>query len=115
MSPIAPLPQVGADSCIPRSQCCKVCSRGKARGNSCISRSYTCRKGRGCACEGPGRPESDEPEEPSRSPPDDSKNDFKTIVRRLDRQLGQVREHVGTHVGENDAFAVEFRAVLHER
>ena len=30
--------------------CCKHCSKGKACGNSCISRSYTCRKGPGCAC-----------------------------------------------------------------
>jgi hypothetical protein len=33
-----------------RSDCCKVCDVGKACGNSCISRSYTCHKGRGCAC-----------------------------------------------------------------
>jgi hypothetical protein len=32
--------------------CCKVCSKGKACGDSCISRSYTCRKGTGCACDG---------------------------------------------------------------
>jgi hypothetical protein len=38
------------ESCIPRSECCKVCRKGKACGNSCISASYTCRKGRGCAC-----------------------------------------------------------------
>lgn len=37
--------------CIPPQQCCKVCSKGKACGNSCISRSYTCRKARGCACD----------------------------------------------------------------
>ena len=43
------LPQGGRD-CTPRSQCCKVCSKGQACGNSCISASYTCRKGRGCAC-----------------------------------------------------------------
>ena len=36
-------------SCTPRSQCCKVCSEGKACGNSCISRSLTCRKGAACA------------------------------------------------------------------
>jgi len=38
-------------SCIPREQCCKVCSGGQACGASCISRSYTCRKGKGCACD----------------------------------------------------------------
>ena len=30
--------------------CCKVCTKGKPCGNSCISRSYTCRKPPGCAC-----------------------------------------------------------------
>jgi hypothetical protein len=32
--------------------CCKTCRKGKACGDSCISRSYTCRKGVGCACDG---------------------------------------------------------------
>ena len=32
--------------------CCKRCNRGKACGDSCISRSYTCHKGPGCACNG---------------------------------------------------------------
>jgi len=30
--------------------CCKICRKGQACGNSCISRRYTCRKPRGCAC-----------------------------------------------------------------
>jgi endonuclease YncB( thermonuclease family) len=30
--------------------CCKTCQKGKACGNSCISRRYTCRKPPGCAC-----------------------------------------------------------------
>ena len=30
--------------------CCKICTKGKACGNSCIHQSYTCHKGRGCAC-----------------------------------------------------------------
>jgi hypothetical protein len=34
------------------AQCCKICKKGKACGNSCISRSYTCRKPPGCACDG---------------------------------------------------------------
>ncbi|MEC8880235.1 MAG: hypothetical protein VYC49_08810 [Pseudomonadota bacterium] len=29
-----------------------VCRKGKACGNSCISRSYTCTKPPGCACDG---------------------------------------------------------------
>jgi hypothetical protein len=32
--------------------CCRVCHTGKACGNSCISRSKQCHKGRGCACDG---------------------------------------------------------------
>jgi len=31
--------------------CCKICRKGKACGNSCIRRTYTCRKQRGCACD----------------------------------------------------------------
>src|SRR5689334_6084125 len=38
-------------SCVPRAQCCKVCSTGKACGNSCIRASYSCHKGAGCACD----------------------------------------------------------------
>jgi len=32
--------------------CCKTCRKGKACGNSCIKRSYTCTKPPGCACDG---------------------------------------------------------------
>ena len=32
--------------------CCKVCSVGKACGNTCISRDKTCHVGQGCACDG---------------------------------------------------------------
>jgi len=34
----------------PTTTCCKVCRKGKACGDSCIKRSYTCHKGLGCAC-----------------------------------------------------------------
>ncbi|MFA6587588.1 MAG: HNH endonuclease family protein [Patescibacteria group bacterium] len=34
------------------SSCCKVCTSGQACGDSCISWSYTCHKGVGCACQG---------------------------------------------------------------
>ena len=37
---------------IEKSTCCKVCRKGKACGNSCISRSETCHKSPGCACDG---------------------------------------------------------------
>ena len=30
--------------------CCKICRKGKACGNSCIRRTYTCQKAPGCAC-----------------------------------------------------------------
>jgi endonuclease YncB( thermonuclease family) len=30
--------------------CCKICQKGKACGNSCINKSYTCSKPPGCAC-----------------------------------------------------------------
>jgi len=30
--------------------CCKICTVGKACGDTCISRSYTCHVGPGCAC-----------------------------------------------------------------
>jgi hypothetical protein len=32
--------------------CCKICSTGKACGDSCIARWKTCHKGKGCACDG---------------------------------------------------------------
>jgi len=34
------------------ARCCKICRKGKACGDSCISRSKTCRAGPGCACNG---------------------------------------------------------------
>ena len=39
-----------AQGCIPPSQCCKICSKGKACCDTCIRADYTCHKGRGCAC-----------------------------------------------------------------
>jgi hypothetical protein len=36
--------------CSAASGCCKVCTTGKACGNSCIARHLTCHKGPGCAC-----------------------------------------------------------------
>lgn len=32
--------------------CCRICTTGKACGDSCISRRYTCRQPPGCACNG---------------------------------------------------------------
>jgi len=34
------------------AQCCKICRKGKACGDSCIKNSYTCQKPPGCACDG---------------------------------------------------------------
>jgi len=39
-----------APACRPADKCCRVCSAGKACGNSCIQASKVCHKGRGCAC-----------------------------------------------------------------
>ena len=54
--PAAPAPQ-GLPSLSERllpvqRSCCRVCSRGRACGNSCINRNYTCRQPPGCACNG---------------------------------------------------------------
>ena len=46
---VAPKPAPVATATLGR-YCCKYCSKGKACGDTCISRSYTCRKGPGCAC-----------------------------------------------------------------
>jgi hypothetical protein len=40
----------GARRCIQPSQCCRICTKGKACGDSCINVSFTCHKGRGCSC-----------------------------------------------------------------
>ena len=36
----------------PAQSCCKICTVGKACGNTCISREKTCHVGPGCACDG---------------------------------------------------------------
>lgn len=46
------IPDALRDSEVVSQQCCKVCRKGKACGNSCISRSYNCTKPPGCACDG---------------------------------------------------------------
>jgi hypothetical protein len=48
----SPVPNPSYSSPVHSAQCCKICRKGKACGNSCISRSYTCRKPPGCACDG---------------------------------------------------------------
>ena len=43
--PLPGPPGIGAKSC------CKICTIGKACGDTCISRQYTCHVGPGCACD----------------------------------------------------------------
>lgn len=38
-------------ACTPRESCCKVCQKGQACGNSCISRDKSCHQPPGCACD----------------------------------------------------------------
>ena len=45
------LPPSAPTDCRPRATCCRICRKGKACGDSCIERSLTCHKGRGCACD----------------------------------------------------------------
>lgn len=42
------------------AECCKMCSKGKACGDSCIKRTYNCTKDPGCACDS-FRPETSMP------------------------------------------------------
>lgn len=55
-SPAARPRPAGAPKSVPPSTrartCCRVCGKGKACGDGCISARYTCRKPSGCACNG---------------------------------------------------------------
>lgn len=42
----------GESILLAQAGCCRICTVGKACGNSCISKKYKCHKGRGCACNG---------------------------------------------------------------
>lgn len=44
-----PAPPV-ALACTPPIKCCRICTSGKACGNSCIQEAKACNKGKGCAC-----------------------------------------------------------------
>lgn len=39
-----------------KNGCCKVCTLGKACGDSCINSSYNCNRGTGCACNASTKP-----------------------------------------------------------
>ena len=47
----APVARQGDSNGEPPRACCRVCTRGKACGNSCINRGYQCRQPPGCACD----------------------------------------------------------------
>jgi hypothetical protein len=47
---LPPSQSMSVDEKIAPAACCKKCSKGKACGDSCISRSKQCHKGPGCAC-----------------------------------------------------------------
>lgn len=53
---VAPAPASTSQTPIPGTQiaqaCCKVCSKGKACGDSCVAADRTCRQPPGCACDG---------------------------------------------------------------
>ena len=52
-APEKPAPEAGR-AVTPKTApltCCKMCTRGKACGNSCIARNKTCRQPPGCACD----------------------------------------------------------------
>lgn len=46
------LDAAGPQEILLHASCCKVCSKGKACGDSCISQDRQCTRGGGCACDG---------------------------------------------------------------
>lgn len=49
-----PRPACRVDAVTGKRVCCRMCSRGKACGNSCIAAWKTCHRGAGCACDAGG-------------------------------------------------------------
>ena len=47
---LAPTVTPSGEACA--EKCCKICTKGKACGDSCIAAGETCTKGAGCACNG---------------------------------------------------------------
>jgi hypothetical protein len=47
-----PVTACRGDATSPGSLCCKICTTGKACGDTCISKSDTCHISGGCACNG---------------------------------------------------------------
>jgi endonuclease YncB( thermonuclease family) len=46
-----PYAEAPPDEPLSAASCCKVCTTDKACGDSCISKTKTCRKAKGCACD----------------------------------------------------------------
>lgn len=46
--PMTPIPEAASPAA-----CCKVCTKGKPCGDSCIARTKTCHQPPGCACASP--------------------------------------------------------------
>ena len=50
---VGPVPQVVAAEAYDMSAaCCRVCTQGKACGDTCIAKEYECHQAPGCACDG---------------------------------------------------------------
>lgn len=52
MGPSAFMPCASSAAAATGYRCCKVCTKGKACGDSCIAEWKTCHRGKGCACNG---------------------------------------------------------------
>jgi hypothetical protein len=50
-APVAPLPMSTAEA---PQQCCRICRKGQACGDRCMSATKQCKKGQGCACSAAG-------------------------------------------------------------
>jgi len=81
-------------------QCCRVCSRGKTCGNSCIARHLTCHRGRGCACDA-GDGGSGGSARPSSSPGSRPHPAAATAIDRV-REAQQLLNRLGYDVGTPD-------------
>jgi hypothetical protein len=46
-----PLKNQLSPTCIPRAQCCRICTEGPACGNWCTKAIFNCQKTPGCACD----------------------------------------------------------------
>lgn len=42
---------ISADPCVAAGTCCKICTKGKACGDTCIAANKKCHQPKGCACD----------------------------------------------------------------